>query len=147
VRENPDLDQFSASFLCREAITVKPQSMDFQTLSTWAENELKNLTKVLPADIQESIKQVSVTFEDQPGKEPYDQQLEGDELGIFEGPCADEEAGPEELPRIRLFLNNIWEWVGEDEQDFLDEVGTTFLHELGHYLGWNEEQVAARGLE
>ncbi len=52
-----------------------------------------------------------------------------------------------DLPRIRLFLTNLWEWVEQDEQDFRDEVGTTFLHELGHYLGWDEDEVNERGLE
>ena len=58
-----------------------------------------------------------------------------------------EEADPAEMPRIRLFLANLWEWVDADEQDFRDEVGTTFLHELGHYLGWDKDEVAERGLE
>ena len=59
----------------------------------------------------------------------------------------DASPGPEDLPSIRRFVENIWEWVEEDEQDFRDEVGTTFLHELGHYLGWDEDEVSQRGLE
>jgi predicted Zn-dependent protease with MMP-like domain len=30
---------------------------------------------------------------------------------------------------------------------FRKEVRLTYLHELGHYLGWDEDQVAAHGLE
>ena len=75
------------------------------------------------------------------------QNVAGDELGLFEGPPVYEEADPSDLPRIRLFLANIWEWADRDEQDFRDEVGTTFLHELGHYLGWDEDEVARRGLD
>jgi len=44
-------------------------------------------------------------------------------------------------------LRNIWECAEEEEHDYRDEVGTTFLHELGHYLGWDEDEVAERGLE
>lgn len=121
--------------------------MDFETLSLWADEELKSLTGVLPADIQDAMEQVAIAFEEKPGQGTYDDQLDGDELGLFEGPTAAEEVGPEELPRIRLFLTNLWEWVGADEQDYRDEVGTTFLHELGHYLGWDEEEVSERGLE
>jgi predicted Zn-dependent protease with MMP-like domain len=29
---------------------------------------------------------------------------------------------------------------------FLREVRITYLHELGHYLGWDEEQIANVGL-
>lgn len=121
--------------------------MDFETLSQWADEELKALVKVLPADIQEASKKVAVSLEEKPGHGAFDHELEGDELGLFEGPSAMDDAGPEELPRIRLFLTNLWEWVGEEEHDFRDEVGTTFLHELGHYLGWDEDEVAERGLE
>jgi predicted Zn-dependent protease with MMP-like domain len=121
--------------------------MDFETLSTWADEELKALVKVLPKDIQDASKKVAISCEAKPGKGTYDDQLDGDELGLFEGPSAMEEADAGELPQIRLFLTNLWEWVGEEEQDYRDEVGTTFLHEMGHYLGWDEEEVADRGLE
>lgn len=121
--------------------------MDFETLSTWADEELKSLVKVLPQDIQDAAKKVAVSFEEKPGQGAFDDELEGDELGLFEGPSAADEDGIEELPRIRLFLANLWDWVGEEEQDYRDEVGTTFLHELGHYLGWDEDEVAERGLE
>ena len=122
-------------------------NMDFETLSQWADEELKALVKVLPADIQKAVKEVSVSLEEKPGMGASDDELEGDELGLFEGPTADERAESEELPRIRLFLANLWDWTEEEEHEFRDEVGTTFLHELGHYLGWDEDEVAERGLE
>ena len=121
--------------------------MDFETLSQWADEELKALVKVLPADIQDAANTVAVSLEEKPGQGSYDDQLEGDELGLFEGPSLEDEGGAEEIPRIRLFLTNLWDWVGGEEHDFRDEVGTTFLHELGHYLGWDEDEVAERGLE
>jgi predicted Zn-dependent protease with MMP-like domain len=121
--------------------------MDFETLSAWADEELKALLKVLPPDIQQAADLVSISLEEKPGLGVGDDQLDGDELGLFEGPSASDEAGPEELPRIRLFLTNLWQWTGEEEHDYRDEVGTTFLHELGHYLGWDEEDIAQRGLE
>ncbi len=121
--------------------------MNFETLSLWADEELKALVKILPKDIQDSAEKIAISFEEKPGQGTYDEELDGDELGLFEGPSALDEAEAGELPRIRLFLTNLWEWVGEEEHDYRDEVGTTFLHELGHYLGWDEEEVADRGLE
>lgn len=120
--------------------------MDFETLSAWADEELKSLIKVLPVDIQKSAEKVAISFEEKPGQGAFDDELEGDELGLFEGPSAMDEAG-DELPRIRLFLVNLWQWTEEEEHDYRDEVGTTFLHELGHYLGWDEDEVNQRGLE
>ncbi len=121
--------------------------MDFETLSHWADAELKSLVKVLPEDVRDAANKVVISLEEQPGRDGDDETLEGDELGLFEGPTAMDEDGHGEVPRIRLFLTNLWEWTGEEEHDFRDEVGTTFLHELGHYLGWDEEEVAERGLE
>ena len=121
--------------------------MNFETLSTWADEELKSLIKILPADIQEATRNVAISFEEKPGQSTFDSELDGDELGVFEGPSALDGTSPDELPRIRLFLTNLWEWVGEEEHDYRDEVGTTFLHELGHYLGWDEDEIHARGLE
>lgn len=123
------------------------RGMDFETLSRWAEEELAALTKVLPDDVRSAAEKLAVAMEEKPGGGAFDDELAGDELGVFEGPSAMEEADPAEMPRIRLFLANLWEWVDADEQDFRDEVGTTFLHELGHYLGWDEDEVAERGLE
>jgi len=121
--------------------------MEFETLSQWADEELKSLVKILPADVQEAAKKVTISLEEQPGQGSDDETLEGDELGLFEGPMAMDEEGSGEFPKIRLFLMNIWEYAEEEEHDYRDEVGTTFLHELGHYLGWDEDEVAERGLE
>lgn len=121
--------------------------MDFDTLCRWADEELKALIKVLPDDVREAALKIPVSMEEKPGQGAFDEELVGDELGLFEGPTTMEEPDPTELSRIRLFLTNLWEWVEEDEQDFRDEVGTTFLHELGHYLGWDEDEVSERGLE
>lgn len=128
---------------CRAIVRV----MNFETLSRWADEELKMLIKVLPSDVKAAAERVPVLMEEKPGTGALDAELVGDELGLFEGSTTDEDADPAALPRIRLFLANLWDWVEQDEQDFRDEVGTTFLHELGHYLGWNEEDVNERGLE
>lgn len=122
-------------------------SVNFATLHTWAEEELALLREALPPEIQKAAQRCLVSLETRPGADAYDDELEGDELGLFEGACLLDEPDPEELPRIRLFLENLWEWVENDEQEYRDEVATTYLHELGHFLGWDEEDVAARGLE
>jgi predicted Zn-dependent protease with MMP-like domain len=121
--------------------------MDFETLSQWADEEVNAVMKILPLDVQKAATKCSIAFEGKPGHGAMDSELSGDELGLFEGVCLLDEPAPEDLPVIRIFVENIWEWVEEDERDFRDEVGTTFLHELGHYLGWDEDEVAERGLE
>jgi predicted Zn-dependent protease with MMP-like domain len=122
-------------------------AMDFEILSRWADEELKALVQALPDDVRTAARIVPVSMEEKPGLGIFDGELEGDELGLFEGASAMEESDAADMPRIRLFLSNLWEWVEQDEQDFRDEVATTFLHELGHYLGWDEDEVSERGLE
>jgi predicted Zn-dependent protease with MMP-like domain len=69
-------------------------------------------------------------------------------LGVFEG-CSrlsGSPALPDELPRITLFLDNLAKAANYDRMAFLREVRMTYLHELGHYLGWDETQIANIGL-
>lgn len=77
-----------------------------------------------------------------------DEQIEDDLLGVFEGLSLEdgEPQAPSHLPRIRLFLDNLWDYADMDEALFREEVRVTLLHELGHYLGFDEEQVAQLGL-
>ena len=50
-------------------------------------------------------------------------------------------------PQIILFLQNLWVFVRGDEALFREEVRTTLLHELGHYLGLDEDDLTERGLD
>ena len=70
-----------------------------------------------------------------------------DTLGLFTGAEFAEENDVPLPPQIILFLENIWGLVETDEKHFCDEVRTTYLHELGHYLGLDEEELTERGLE
>jgi predicted Zn-dependent protease with MMP-like domain len=50
-------------------------------------------------------------------------------------------------PQIILFLDNLWDFADRDEGVFRQEVRTTLLHELGHYLGLDEDDLTERGLD
>ena len=50
-------------------------------------------------------------------------------------------------PQIILFLENLWDFAEADEEVSGEEVHTTYLHELGHYLGLDEDDLFDRGLE
>ena len=69
-------------------------------------------------------------------------------FGLFEGNALSdgEPMSAEELPRITLFLDTLWDETDADPRLYREEVATTLLHELGHYLGLDEEEVAERGL-
>jgi predicted Zn-dependent protease with MMP-like domain len=50
------------------------------------------------------------------------------------------------MPKITLFFDTLARAANYRKSVFLEEVRTTYLHELGHYLGWDEEQIANAGL-
>ncbi len=47
---------------------------------------------------------------------------------------------------IALYLGAIAWYCDDEGLDFEDEIRTTFLHELGHHFGWDEDEVEDRGL-
>ena len=69
-------------------------------------------------------------------------------LGVFEGYSLMEgsPAQPGEMPRITLFIDTLAQAANYRRTAFLREVRITYLHELGHYFGWDEGQIANVGL-
>ena len=55
-------------------------------------------------------------------------------------------AQPGEMPRITLFIDTLAQAANYRRTAFLREVRITYLHELGHYFGWDEGQIANVGL-
>jgi len=111
--------------------------------------EVKATLAALPAPLQERAKALPVTFERRPNAAHRRDGIEPDTLGLFVGPeFAYEESTASPLPpQIILFLENIWDFAEADEEFFCEEVHTTYLHELGHYLGLDEDDLFDRGLE
>jgi predicted Zn-dependent protease with MMP-like domain len=69
-------------------------------------------------------------------------------LGVFEGYSLMEGSPtqPDEMPRITLFIDTLAKAANYRRTLFFCEVRITYLHELGHYFGWDEEQIANVGL-
>jgi len=101
----------------------------------------------LPAPLRERARQLPVTFERVPNRGLIADGIAPDTLGLFNGPEFAEEGVVPMPPQIILFLENLWDFAGGDEEIFCEEVHTTLLHELGHYLGLNENDLTERGLD
>ena len=122
-------------------------NLDWKKLCAVASAEVERTLTALPKPLRERAEKLPVTFERQPNAELQADGIEADTLGLFTGPdFADEENIPMP-PQIILFLENIWDAAETDEKLFRDEVRTTFLHEMGHYLGLDEDDLTERGLE
>lgn len=101
----------------------------------------------LPKPLREQARKLPVTFERAPNAGLQADGIEWDTLGLFTGAEFADSGGMVLPPQIILFLENLWEFAEGDEKVFCEEVRTTFLHELGHFLGLDEDDLIERGLE
>ncbi len=110
-----------------------------------AEETIHEVCSTLPERLQESVQKITILLEDVPDPARESEGIEPDQLGLFEGVGAEDPSSPQ-VPRIVLWLGNLWEISCPDPEVFREEVRITFLHELGHYLGLNEEELEERDL-
>ena len=102
----------------------------------------------LPAELRDAARQVPVCFEDLPDDALLADGLDSDILGLFVGAQRHEHGNdPGPPPQIILYLENILLECEEAGTSFNEEVRRTYLHELGHYLGLDEEALADRDLD
>jgi predicted Zn-dependent protease with MMP-like domain len=121
---------------------------DWQKLYALALEEVKATLATLPAPLRDRAEPLPVTFERVPNAAHRRDGIEPDTLGLFVGPefACEETTSLPLPPQIILFLENIWDLAEADEEVFREEVRTTYLHELGHYLGLDEDDLFDRGL-
>ena len=122
-------------------------SLPWENLCTVAVGEIEATLGELPAPLRERAAKLPVTFEPRRNAGLQADGIAPDTLGLFTGAEFVEEEAVPMPPQIILFLTNIWDLAEGDEEVFRDEVHTTFLHELGHYLGLDEDDLTERGLE
>jgi len=120
--------------------------IDWKRLQEVALAEIEATLAEFPKPLREQARKLPVTFERLPNACLQGDGIEADTLGIFTG--AEFADGITVVPsQIILFLENLWEFAACDEEIFCEEVQTTFLHELGHFLGLDEDDLTERGLD
>ena len=121
--------------------------------------EFDRLTRLsfngIPAAVRESLGRVTIDVRDTPGEVPSEM---GEEalppllLGLFIGEQRGDDwsmmGGTAGLypSRVYLFQRNI-ERASPDGPELQRQIEITLLHEIGHYLGLEEEDLEARGLD
>lgn len=123
--------------------------MNSSQLVTLAANMVGAVQRQLPPDIRPLARGVAIHYESRPAAEVIAEGFAPDILGLFAGDsyAAGTSYDNPMPPQILLYLDNLWDFADRDVGVFRDEVRTTYLHELGHYLGWNEDDLTARGLD
>ena len=123
--------------------------LDHERLTKIAADTVRAVQGELPPEIRPLARGVAVHYERMPAADVLADGFEPDILGLFVGgphgtELTDDNPVP---PQILLYLESLWDFAEGDVEMYRDEVRTTYLHELGHYLGWDEEDLAARGLD
>ncbi len=106
----------------------------------------------LPPDLKAALGTVQIVVQPRPSpRQLSDSEMEQDEdlLGLFEGfslkerPLGQDREFPD---RIILFEECLRDSCN-GERELKREIRKTLLHELGHYFGFSEDELEARGLE
>ena len=123
--------------------------MKFSRLTALAADAVGAAQRRLPPEIRPLARGVAVHYEKAPAPDVLADGFEPDILGLFTGSAHGMELQHDNPapPQILLYLESLWAFADGDVEAFREEVHLTYLHELGHYLGWDEDDLAARGLD
>jgi predicted Zn-dependent protease with MMP-like domain len=123
--------------------------MEPAALTRLAADTVGAAQRQLPPEIRPLARGVAVHYEKLPAAEVLASGFPPDILGLFTGSPHGTELVHDNPapPQILLYLDNLWDFAENDVEIFRAEVRTTYLHELGHFLGWDEDELTARGLD
>lgn len=117
----------------------------------------------MPEQFMEALQNVAVVWEEEPsayhlghdeewGAEMRDAEGEDefdDLLGLFDGLSIVERANgyDDDIPDVITIFKGPHERCFDSREEIVEEIGKTIIHELGHYFGLSEDQLAAMGYE
>ena len=138
-----------ARFLDPVGFPLPPRLDDDQV-----ERIIEQALAALHPAIREYLANVAIILEDQPSEQvlrSYDPPMSPLEiLGYFSGHSLMERSSGDPWtglpPTIVLFRRNL-ERRARDEEELAEELRITVFHEVGHFLGLDEQDLADRGLD
>ena len=118
------------------------------------DREVHKAMRQLPRQFRQCFDRLPVVVQDVPEARlahgPDRDELAPDMLGLFDGvplPETSEYDLPPTRPNtVYLFQRNL-ERAAKDRADLVEQIRITLYHELGHYLGFEEEDMDDLGLE
>ena len=116
----------------------------------WRTDEaLKAVRASLPRVIREAVLEVPVLAEPKPAREvaEHEPAINPEVLGLFVGtPVGQKLRGGTGYGDVVLLFQKNLERAGRSRQEVSKEMKITLLHEYGHYLGFDEEELEHLGL-
>jgi predicted Zn-dependent protease with MMP-like domain len=123
-------------------LPVRTSESDFKDI-------LDNVLESLPPVIRETVLTVPVLVQPKPTAEIADRapHISPDVLGLFVGSSVgDQVSAPSGYPDVVLLFQRNLERAGRTRREVAREIKITLLHEYGHYLGFDEEELEHLGL-
>ncbi len=103
----------------------------------------------LPKSVRDTMENVPLLVEDFPSLDlVQSEDISPQILGIFVGVPRTQASVTDQMPdidRIILFKKNL-EKICQDREDLIDQIQITVRHEVGHYLGLDEDDLERLGL-
>jgi predicted Zn-dependent protease with MMP-like domain len=110
---------------------------------------LEDLLESLPRDVRRALEGVDLALLPLPDPKIHaSPDVDPLVLGLYRGVNLLEKsqfAQPASIDRIEIFQRNV-ERVVDDKDELREEMKVTLLHEIGHHLGWDEDDLEKRGL-
>lgn len=142
------LHEADRAFLHAERASERAVVSPFRVSWSRFQRSVKTACDVLPPDLHAALAEITLVTADY--AEPYLLEAFDDPevMGMFEGPIRAERdnASGEISPRIHLWRRS-HEHACTSAHDFDNEVQQTLHHELGHYLGYDEDGLEKLGLD
>ena len=98
----------------------------------------------LPPKFAERLTNIAVIVEPRPSREVA-KDLGGDILGLYQGASEMEQSpmAPYELPEVIVIYQGNIEAVCRTDDEIVEEVRKTVIHEVGHHFGLTDDQMEA----
>ena len=147
-----DYDSADAHFERAAAAAPDKYVVPLRLTRAQFDREVKQAARQLPRQFRQCLDRVAVVVQDVPDTslaEGGGDDVAPDMLGLFDGvplPDTAEFAAPQLRPNtIYLFQRNL-ERIAGDRAELVEQIRITLWHELGHYLGFEEEDMDDLGL-
>ena len=132
------------------------------------EAAIEEALDAMPEQFLDALENIAIVWEDEPSayhlglddegdvaswqdaSECEDEPLPDDLLGLFDGLSLVERAEggyDDDIPDVITIFKGPHERCFSSREEIVEEIGKTVVHELGHYFGLNEDQLAAMGCQ